>query len=342
MKHLNTFKEDTANCTIVMPIYNRTAFFEQAFTSLSLQTYTQWRLIVVDDGSNDNPEPILAMLAQGFSQPIYYLQQSNTGPGAARQIGIAHSPACNYFAFFDSDDEWLPNYLKSAIDELERYSDIDWVFQACKRLDHKSGETLLESTFQTETGAPVPFLTLPNEKRGETCLFLDNIKTLLEQIKRPIDAGFQNSVIRSNVTQHCIIPNFRIGEDRYFLSIALMRGFKLAYIDKVGVLYHVHDSNISDTNVKSVDLQKKIFVQEILTESYRALLTHTRDKKVERAIKAQIANIYFWQIGYNGYLSGGFKVNAIVSMVKGIITYPSNYKFYKTLLATLAKLVTKR
>lgn len=332
----------SASVAIVMPLYNRKHFLEQAFNSLLAQQYKDWALVIVDDGSTDYPLPKVKELFGGLEQQVAFVSQKNAGPGTARQTGVETLPNAKFYAFFDSDDEWTPDYLSVAIETLERNEDVDWVYQACRRIDHNSGETLLESTFQTQSGKPVPFFELRTEKRRELGVFIDNQAVLIEQIRRPLDAGFQNSVMRSSVLEKCEIPRFRIGEDRYFFSMALINDFKVAYLNRVGVLYHVHDSNISDTNSESLDYEKKINTHVELLKSYEALLLQCRSKNVEKCINSHIADLCFWHIGYNGYLQIGDVSKATKYMAKAIKLKPTHAKYYRTYIATLIKSVLNR
>src|SRR5262245_7829489 len=88
---------------IVLPTYNRAALLPRAIRSVLRQTYSDFELIVVDDGSED----ATADAIQCFADPrLRYLRlPSNRGAGAARNAGIRMARAA-FIAFQDSDDEW--------------------------------------------------------------------------------------------------------------------------------------------------------------------------------------------------------------------------------------------
>ena len=92
--------------TVVIPTYNRSRLVERAVTSVLRAVSPGDEIIVVDDGSTDDTEAVLAR----FSDRIRYLRVPNGGPGKARNHGIraARNPLV---AFLDSDDEWLPDKL---------------------------------------------------------------------------------------------------------------------------------------------------------------------------------------------------------------------------------------
>jgi glycosyltransferase involved in cell wall biosynthesis len=89
--------------SVIIPTYNRTALLREALDSVFAQTFTDYEVIVVDDGSTDDT---LQMLA-GYGNRVRIFQQSNQGPGAARNLGAKHA-AGDYLAFLDSDDLWFP------------------------------------------------------------------------------------------------------------------------------------------------------------------------------------------------------------------------------------------
>jgi glycosyltransferase involved in cell wall biosynthesis len=102
---------------IVIPLYNKRRVIGRAIRSILGQKYSDWRLIVVDDGSTDNGSEIV----QNFrDERITLIHQKNRGPGAARNTGIAHGSS-EYVAFLDADDEWYPWYLENAVAALNTY-----------------------------------------------------------------------------------------------------------------------------------------------------------------------------------------------------------------------------
>lgn len=95
--------------SIVMPTYNRADTILRAIASIRAQCWTDWELIVVDDGSTDDTAARLA----GLDSRIHLLRQENRGVTAARNIGLA-AVRGELIAFLDSDDEWLPHHLALA------------------------------------------------------------------------------------------------------------------------------------------------------------------------------------------------------------------------------------
>jgi glycosyltransferase involved in cell wall biosynthesis len=93
--------------SVVIPLYNRADIVAQTIRSVLDQDFQDFEIIVVDDGSKDDPEPVVA----AFGDPrIRYLRQANAGGGAARKRGIEAARG-RYVAFLDSDDQFLPGKL---------------------------------------------------------------------------------------------------------------------------------------------------------------------------------------------------------------------------------------
>jgi glycosyltransferase involved in cell wall biosynthesis len=102
--------------SVIIPTYNRAEYVTQAIDSVLAQTYTDYEIIVVDDGSTDNTKEILLP----YMDRIRYIYQENAGASAARNRGIKAAKR-DWVAFLDSDDEWLPGKLAVQIRAVERH-----------------------------------------------------------------------------------------------------------------------------------------------------------------------------------------------------------------------------
>lgn len=99
-------EEERPFFSIIIPTYNRERFIGKAIESVLQQTYTDYEIIVVDDGSTDQT----AKIVNSFGSKVQYVYQENLGPSEARNTGIRLARG-NYIAFLDSDDRFLPNKL---------------------------------------------------------------------------------------------------------------------------------------------------------------------------------------------------------------------------------------
>lgn len=95
--------------TVVIPVYNRAHLLGETIRSVLAQTCRDFEIIVVDDGSDDNPDAVLEALGD---RRIRLIRQDNSGANTARNRGIdaAHG---RYIAFLDSDDRFMPHHLES-------------------------------------------------------------------------------------------------------------------------------------------------------------------------------------------------------------------------------------
>lgn len=130
--------------SVIIPTYNYARFVGQAIRSVLDQTFTDYEIIVVDDGSTDETPEVLA----GFGSSIRVIRQKNKGGSAARNTGIAAARG-KYIAFLDADDQWEPCKLEIQVEALERdpevgiiFSDIQHIVNGCpvhKRYLHERG-----------------------------------------------------------------------------------------------------------------------------------------------------------------------------------------------------------
>jgi hypothetical protein len=101
--------------SVIVPLFNKAPYVKRAIDSIVRQTHADFEVIVVDDGSTDGGDRIVASIAD---PRLRVIKQSNAGPGAARNAGIA--AACGpLLAFLDADDEWKPTFLERSLALLE-------------------------------------------------------------------------------------------------------------------------------------------------------------------------------------------------------------------------------
>jgi len=111
-------KEIIRMFSIVMPAYNAEQFIKRSVESVLEQTYQEFELIIVDDGSIDDTKAIVSAFND---ERILYIYQKNQGVSVARNTGILAS-RYRYICFLDSDDEWKVNHLKVMHSLIEEYS----------------------------------------------------------------------------------------------------------------------------------------------------------------------------------------------------------------------------
>ncbi len=116
--------------SVIIPTYNRCNLLIEAVDSVLSQTYDNYELIVVDDGSTDETPSLMP----DYNPRIRYIWQDNQGESAARNRGMALARG-EYIAFLDSDDLWLPEKLSFQVPILQENGEIGLVFCLAQRID---------------------------------------------------------------------------------------------------------------------------------------------------------------------------------------------------------------
>ena len=94
--------------SVIIPTYNRRKFLKIALNSVLQQTFRNFEVIIIDDGSCDGTNELVA---QFKDQRIIYLYQKNHGVAHARNCGLERAKG-RYIAYLDSDDRWVPQKLE--------------------------------------------------------------------------------------------------------------------------------------------------------------------------------------------------------------------------------------
>ncbi len=110
--------------SVVIPTYNRANYILEAIESVRQQTYQDYEIVVVDDGSRDNTREVLSDLIK--KNAVHYIYQQNQGESSARNRGISQSNG-EYIAFLDSDDLFLPTKLEKQAGYLDSDENVAFV-----------------------------------------------------------------------------------------------------------------------------------------------------------------------------------------------------------------------
>ena len=105
--------ENDTKVSVITPAYNASRLIRETIESVIAQTYTDWEMIIVDDGSKDNTAEIVRSYAEKDSR-IILIQQQNGGSSSARNNGLRHATG-RYIALLDADDLWDSNFLEEMI-----------------------------------------------------------------------------------------------------------------------------------------------------------------------------------------------------------------------------------
>ncbi|MBR4454516.1 MAG: glycosyltransferase family 2 protein [Bacteroidales bacterium] len=121
--------------SIIIPTYNRASFLPKAIESVLAQTYTEWELIIVDDGSTDNTKEVVSKYNDSR---ITYIYQKNAERSAARNNGILHANG-NYICFMDSDGYLAANRLELLKVAIENSGNQEAIFYTDIQFKKNSG-----------------------------------------------------------------------------------------------------------------------------------------------------------------------------------------------------------
>ncbi len=113
--------------SVVIPTYNRAGNIQGAIESVLVQTYPVREVIVADDCSQDNTEEVVNGI--GDDRVHYYRLPENKGAGGARNFGVSKAE-CEFIAFHDSDDAWVPTKLEKQMAYYEEHPECGLVYSA--------------------------------------------------------------------------------------------------------------------------------------------------------------------------------------------------------------------
>lgn len=134
--------------SVIIPFFNQKNFLAEAIESVVAQTYENWELILIDDGSIDGSFEIAQEFVNQYPSRIFlytHKNRKNCGASSSRNLGMNHARG-DFLTFLDSDDVFLPNTLEIEIKAFERNPDVDIV----------CGTSLQWFTWNNETNAQEP------------------------------------------------------------------------------------------------------------------------------------------------------------------------------------------
>lgn len=204
-----------------MPCFNGAAHLPASVGSVQAQTFADWELIVVDDGSTDGSFDWL----QGQTDPrLVVVRQPNQGVSAARNAGLARASA-PYVAFLDADDTWAPTFLASMLDALQAHP------QAV--LAYCGWQNLGLSTVRSQPFVP-PDYEIPNKRA-----------TLFAGCRWPVHAALArcDAVLAAGGFN----PALKNAED-YALWLEIAGTAPIVRVPEVLAFYHFHGGEQASSN----------------------------------------------------------------------------------------------
>lgn len=216
----------TPAVSVVIASYNRADYLGATLDSVLAQTFRDFEIVVVDDGSTDNTR----QLVESYGAQVRYYHQQNGGPSAARNFGVEQARA-PWIAFQDSDDLSLPNHLETFFKYVDDHPETGMVFA--------NGEYLGGPVHNRNSIIPAA----KSRQLAERAVALEDL--------------FDKSIFRlqaSLISKRCyqqvggLDAGLRICHD-LSLAFRLWMHFPVKYLDAVVFAYRKHDSNISSDPV---------------------------------------------------------------------------------------------
>lgn len=200
--------------SVIIPTRNRSAYLKQAIDSVYAQTYQNFELVVIDDGSREDNTKVI----QPYDKRLKYYRQEHAGASAARNNGISKAQG-EYIAFLDDDDIFLPEKLQHNITYMEKHPEAVWLCSGFSFIDVE--------------GKPLPRNAILPEKTEVTLhdiamfMFIDTSTVMVRRENFTIAGGFEKS---------------RVSEDYYMWARLLQTG-KGAALQEVLALWRLHPHN---------------------------------------------------------------------------------------------------
>jgi len=282
--------------SVVMATYNYGQYIAQAIQSVMKQTYTDWELLIVDDGSpDDTPEVVRPYLAD---PRLHYHRQENRGQPQAKNVGIRLSRG-NLIAFLDADDAWLPTKLAKQVALFDADPELGVAYTSLQRMNAE-GQLL-----SPKKRAMV---------RGHV---------LQEAFRRTIPP-FSSSMVRREVFDEVghfdeSIP-LAIDYD-FWLRVALK--YRFDYVDEPLLLYRTGHANLSRRSAERLNIVLNKIIPKILA------IPGVRERLGERLIAEVYAALYQCLAREARKISLG---QALLYHLRSLKTYPWKWQAWRNML----------
>lgn len=249
--------------SIVIPVYNTEQYLLECLDSIASQTYANFEVIMVDDGSTDGSARICKEYTERDSRFVYRYKE-NGGVSSARNVGIDMAVG-EWLLFVDSDDILMPDYLQTIMD-CEEKADITFF-----------GMQLFDKEKELEKKLPT----------RRFCTNRNDVETVIHSL-RCGELGdlfgwtWDKVIRRSGIVQHNIRFNEQVSfrEDELFFLNYCRYVKTLRVIDKVLYRYRIHDKGLTKAGMKTKDLLPSSVEMEesIGYYSYTPLYEHILSK----------------------------------------------------------------
>jgi glycosyltransferase involved in cell wall biosynthesis len=263
--------------SVIIPVYNRAYVLARALRSVLDQGFQDFEIVVVDDGSSDDPAQVIAR----FADPrIRYIRQRNRGGGAARNAGIDAAEG-RFIAPLDSDDEFLPGHLARMKALVENTTEL--VGYARVLVNRGDGRMLLKP----------PRAIRPGEHMATYLL---------------CDRGFVPTItvtVDRNVARRVRYSEYlRFGEDTDFAIRLYLAGCRFAMLEEPGAIWHdLADPNRASAHRRGARMMKWLedLRPRIPSSAYHGCRGWTIAKGVALNDKGRALRLYLAALFHGAY-----------------------------------------
>ncbi len=243
---------ESIKVSVVMPVYNAGKYIEEALRDLTEQTYENFEVICVNDGSTDESKSIIERFVKQDKR-VKIVSQSNKGGGSARNQG--YDLSCGkYILFLDADDRYEKDLIEKAVNAAERNQSDVLIFAA--------------DEFHCETGVkkPAPWLLQNSSGRYDGNPFNYTTSTVWNKI-------YRRDYLEKNHIRH--MDKRVIADTMYFSFFALMLTDRISFLDEVLIHYRSnnpesatarHDSRPTDIITVLSEIWGRIESEDILSD----------------------------------------------------------------------------
>lgn len=270
--------------SIIIPTYNRALFLPKAIDSVLAQTYTDWELIIVDDGSTDNTKDVVSKYKD---DRIRYFYQQNAERCTARNNGIKQSSG-KYICFLDSDDSYRSNYLETVYGLILNCEDAVFVLSG---MSVHRNEKVVEVIPEAIGYNRFHYFFQKSVPPSVVCLSRSLLK----------NHSFDEGVVVSEDTK---------------LWVEIMRENPIVLLNKtVGVDFYFHESNTINVKKRNVYAEREKTLRQILVEDVNGNIN-------KRFATYVMDDCTFGMVRF--YLYQSQKLKAIFVLLKSIVFVPTN------------------
>jgi glycosyltransferase involved in cell wall biosynthesis len=201
--------------SVVIPAYNSENLIAETIESVFNQTYQNYEIIAVDDGSTDGTLNVL----RRYTPRVKVLTKQNGGPASARNLAIQNSSG-EYIAFLDNDDLWVEGKLEEQVAFLDSHTDIGLLFSEALMFSQENGERRILRKIGYTVDPTFYLLLFGN--------FIPSCTVVIR---------------RACVDKVGLLNESLIGTDDYEYWMRIARAFPMAAIPKPLAYYRIHEGN---------------------------------------------------------------------------------------------------